>query len=91
MSEFAIRRAKISDAAVIAMHRARMFQEMGDVPAENFEALRSGAERWLIEAFSIGEIRRRAAAKRSLARDHTPLSSMFSRNQSGDVAVSARG
>jgi GNAT superfamily N-acetyltransferase len=55
MSEFAIRRAQLSDAAVIALHRARMFQEMGDVPPEMFEPLRSGAERWLREAFARGE------------------------------------
>jgi GNAT superfamily N-acetyltransferase len=55
MSEFAIRRAQLSDAAIIALHRARMFQEMGDVPEEMFEPLRSGAERWLREAFASGE------------------------------------
>jgi GNAT superfamily N-acetyltransferase len=41
MSErFAIRLATIADAALIATHRARMFQDMGDLPPEPFETLR---------------------------------------------------
>lgn len=54
-SEFVIRRAEVGDIGIIALHRARMFQEMGDVPPEMFEPLRSGAQQWLIEAFAKGE------------------------------------
>lgn len=50
-----IRRAEPSDAGIIAWHRARMFQDMGEVPPELFESLRAGAKRWLTNAFPKGE------------------------------------
>src|SRR4030095_250269 len=38
---FQIRRAKVRDADIIAWHRARMFQDMGDVWGDAFEILRA--------------------------------------------------
>jgi GNAT superfamily N-acetyltransferase len=51
----AIRRATPEDAAVIAWHRARMFQDMGQLPLPAFEALREAAERSLRAALASGE------------------------------------
>jgi GNAT superfamily N-acetyltransferase len=45
--EAAIRSAHTGDAATIAWHRAAMFREMGDLPAEDFELLRNASEDWL--------------------------------------------
>ena len=39
-TRFEIRLADVSDAALIASHRARMFQEMGLVPESLFETYR---------------------------------------------------
>lgn len=39
-----VRLATVADAGIIAWHRARMFQDMGDVSPEMFEALREKAE-----------------------------------------------
>ena len=48
---FRIRRATVQDAEIIAWHRARMFQDMGEVSGEAFEILRVKArariEDWL--------------------------------------------
>ncbi len=48
---FSIRRATVQDAEIIAWHRARMFQDMGEVSGEAFEILRAKArariEEWL--------------------------------------------
>lgn len=48
---FRVRRATPRDADIIAWHRARMFQDMGDVSGEAFEILRTKActklEQWL--------------------------------------------
>ena len=55
MSEFAIRRAEISDAAIIASHRARMFRDMGQVSRTMFEALRADSEKWLTNGLRVGE------------------------------------
>ena len=53
-----IRRATVRDADVIALHRARMFQDMGDVSGEAFEILRTKAqarlEQWLDSGDYIG-------------------------------------
>jgi GNAT superfamily N-acetyltransferase len=54
-SSFLVRRARREDAAVIAWHRARMFQEMGDMPAELFDAFREAAEHWTAKALETGE------------------------------------
>ena len=52
---FQIRRAGVSDAATIGLHRATMFREMGQVPAELFEDLRVRSELWTAEALAAGE------------------------------------
>lgn len=43
-NQFIIRLATSADASIISWHRARMWQDMGDLPAELFEALRARAE-----------------------------------------------
>src|SRR5436190_22303150 len=45
---FRIRRATVQDADIIAWHRARMFQDMGDVSDDGLEILRAKA-RWRLE------------------------------------------
>lgn len=52
---FRIRLATADDAGMIAWHRARMFQDMGQLPAAAFEPLRVAAERVLVEALARGE------------------------------------
>jgi len=39
--KFRIRLATLDDAEVISWHRARMFQDMGELPANLFEAFRA--------------------------------------------------
>jgi GNAT superfamily N-acetyltransferase len=55
---FKIRRATRRDADVIAWHRARMFQDMGDVSGDAFEILRTKArarlEQWIDSGDYIG-------------------------------------
>jgi GNAT superfamily N-acetyltransferase len=55
---FRIRRATVQDADIIAWHRARMFQDMGDVSDDGFEILRSKArlrlKEWLESSDYIG-------------------------------------
>jgi GNAT superfamily N-acetyltransferase len=51
----AVRRATPGDAGVIAWHRARMFQDMGQLPLPAFDALREAAERSLTAALISGE------------------------------------
>jgi GNAT superfamily N-acetyltransferase len=54
-TQFEIRLAHVSDAALIASHRARMFQEMGLVPESLFEAYRARCETGLREMLQSGE------------------------------------
>lgn len=54
-ANFTIREARAADAAIIGWHRARMFQDMGDVPNEQFETLRAASEEWTARAFETGE------------------------------------
>src|SRR5438093_6745063 len=59
MSEsFRIRLATAADANIIAWHRARMFQDMGDLSAGAFETLRTKAraciEEWLERGGYVG-------------------------------------
>ena len=59
MSEsFRIRFATSQDADAIAWHRARMFQDMGDVSVDAFETLRKKAraciEEWLERGAYVG-------------------------------------
>jgi GNAT superfamily N-acetyltransferase len=56
MSErLTIRLATPEDAEVIAEHRARMFDEMGEVPAEAFETLRTKSRERLRDFLTRGE------------------------------------
>jgi GNAT superfamily N-acetyltransferase len=41
MESFRIRLATTADTEIIAWHRARMFQDMGDIPPELFESFRA--------------------------------------------------
>ena len=52
---FEIRLATPDDVDAIAEHRARMFDEMGDVPANAFETLRIKSRERLRELLSRGE------------------------------------
>ena len=55
---FQIRRAIAQDADIISWHRARMFQDMGDVSGDAFEILRAKArtrlEQWIDNGNYIG-------------------------------------
>ena len=55
---FQIRRATARDADIISWHRARMFQDMGDVSGDAFEILRAKArprlEQWIDNGNYIG-------------------------------------
>jgi GNAT superfamily N-acetyltransferase len=55
---FRIRRATAQDAGVVAWHRARMFQDIGEVSGDAFEILRAKArahlEEWLASGDYVG-------------------------------------
>ena len=53
--DFVIRRATTADAPVIAWHRARMFQDMGALPAGTFDAFVEEARSWTEPALERGE------------------------------------
>jgi GNAT superfamily N-acetyltransferase len=50
-----IRLATPADAPIIAWHRARMFQDMGQLPPSGFEPLRARSEDFLRGAIERGE------------------------------------
>jgi GNAT superfamily N-acetyltransferase len=52
---FRIRRATVQDADIIAGHRARMFQDMGDVSNDAFDILRAKARVQLKEWLESGD------------------------------------
>lgn len=52
---FVIRRASIEDAAVIARHRARMFQDMGEISDELFDNFLEASQAWTEDALANGE------------------------------------
>jgi GNAT superfamily N-acetyltransferase len=52
---FRIRRATAQDAGIVAWHRARMFQDMGDVSRDAFEILRAKARVRLKEWLDTGD------------------------------------
>ena len=54
-TRFEIRLAGVSDAALIATQRTRMFQEMGLVPESLFEAYRAKCETCICEMLRSGE------------------------------------
>jgi len=53
--EFTIRVAMESDAATIAWHRARMWQDMGELPTDLFEPLRATCEPHLKQRLASGD------------------------------------
>jgi GNAT superfamily N-acetyltransferase len=55
LDEFNVRFATITDSAIIGWHRARMFRDMGYVPAELFDLFRVKSEARLRVAFASGE------------------------------------
>ena len=52
---FRVRRATVRDAGIIAWHRARMFQDMGEVSGHAFETLRSKAQSRLKDWLERGD------------------------------------
>ena len=52
---FRIRRATVQDAGIVAWHRARMFQDMGEVSGDAFELLRAKARARLKEWLDSGD------------------------------------
>ena len=52
---FRIRRATVQDVEIIAWHRARMFQDMGEVSDDGFEILRTKARLRLKEWLESGD------------------------------------
>jgi hypothetical protein len=67
---FRIRRATVQDADIIAWHRARMFQDMGDVSDDAFEILRAKArvrlKEWLESGDYIGWLATPAISRKRL-------------------------
>jgi GNAT superfamily N-acetyltransferase len=54
-AQFLIRRAGVEDAAVIAWHRARMFQDMGEISAAMFHDFLEASRAWTERALASGE------------------------------------
>ncbi|HET7459791.1 MAG TPA: GNAT family N-acetyltransferase [Longimicrobium sp.] len=52
---FAVRRATVDDADVLAHHRAAMFRDMGSLRPDLYDALRDAARPWFAEAVPAGE------------------------------------
>jgi N-acetyltransferase len=53
--EFIVRRADVPDATAIARHRARMFQDMGEISRETFDDFLASSEAWTKRALASGE------------------------------------
>jgi GNAT superfamily N-acetyltransferase len=54
-SSFLVRRARVEDAPIIAWHRARMFQDMGELSSVIFDNFLGEARVWLEPALASGE------------------------------------
>ncbi|MFL6520358.1 MAG: GNAT family N-acetyltransferase [Chthoniobacterales bacterium] len=54
-SEFLIRRADVRDAGVIARHRARMFQDMGDLSEETRDDFLAASQAWTERGLASSE------------------------------------
>ena len=52
---FLIRRANVADAAVIALHRARMFHDMGEISAEAYDDFLAASQEWTERGLTSGE------------------------------------
>lgn len=55
MSQFSIRLATLADGEIISWHRARMFQDMGELPPELFETFRAQSRDKLQQMLERGE------------------------------------
>jgi len=55
MPDFVLRALTPDDAPIVARHRAAMFHEMGDLPAESVGELESATRTYLHEAIARGE------------------------------------
>jgi RimJ/RimL family protein N-acetyltransferase/GNAT superfamily N-acetyltransferase len=53
--EFVIRCATVEDASVVARHRARMFRDMGEIPASMFDDFVAASRAWTERALTNGE------------------------------------
>lgn len=53
--DFLVRRAEVDDAAVIARHRARMFQDMGEIATETLNDFLAASLAWTERALASGE------------------------------------
>lgn len=54
-ASFLVRQARVEDAPIIAWHRARMFQDMGELSAAIFDNFLDEARVWLERALDNGE------------------------------------
>jgi len=54
-AQFLIRRARPGDTPIVAWHRARMFQEMGDISAAMFDDFLEASRAWTERALANGE------------------------------------
>ena len=54
-TSFLVRKARLEDAPSIARHRARMFQDMGEISSATFEDFVREARVWLEQALANGE------------------------------------
>ena len=52
---FSVRRARVEDAPVIGWHRARMFQDMGELSSASFDGLLNESRMWTERALANGE------------------------------------
>jgi GNAT superfamily N-acetyltransferase len=55
MLDYRIRQATVSDAPVIARHRVKMFQEMGELPPDDAPVVESASRRLLVAQLVSGE------------------------------------
>lgn len=53
--EFVVRRADVRDAGVIARHRARMFQDMGDLSGDTLDDFLAASQAWTERGLGSGE------------------------------------
>jgi len=54
MSAYAIRRADIGDAPIIAWHRAAMFRDMGELPPADVPSFEAATTPWIAERLASG-------------------------------------
>jgi GNAT superfamily N-acetyltransferase len=54
-TQFLVRRARPDEAPTIAWHRARMFQDMGEISAEIFDDFRRASQAWAEPVIAAGD------------------------------------